>query len=173
MLSRNSRRLLSTVILSFALAGTMLHSAAEESKVPARIELEDQYEKKHVIAFPAKTVTVISLADRHGRSQSNQWRATLDAYKTRAAIYGIADASGTPEVMKKMIRKRIQEAYKQVLLTDWTGTTCAAIGRQPRVANLIIVSRKGTILHRISGAPTAENIKSFTAAMDKALARKK
>lgn len=173
IVSRKSLRLLSTVIWFVALAGTMVASAAGESKVPARIELEDQHEKKHVITFPAKTITVISLADRHGRSQSGEWAVTLASYKGRAAIHGIADASGTTEAMKNMIRKRIQEAHKQELLIDWTGATSAAIGCQPKVANLIIVSRNGTVLHRTTGAPTAENIKSFTAAMDKALARKK
>lgn len=173
ILSRNLRRLLTAAVYGTLLAFSLPNSTAGEAKVPARIELDDQHEKKHVIAFPSKTITVISLADRHGRGQSNEWAPVLAPYKNRAAIHGIADASGTPELMKNMIRKRIREAHKQDLLIDWSGATSTAIGRQPKVANLIIVSRDGTILHRTSGGPTPENVKSFTAAMNKALAAKK
>lgn len=173
VLSRNFLRLLASAFIFTMPALAPLVSRAAETKVPARIELEDQHEKKHVITFPAKTITVISVADRHGRSQSNEWASVLSPYKDRAAIHGIANASGTPEFMKTMIRKRIQEAQKLELLIDWSGATSAAIGCQPKVANLVIVSRDGAILHRTTGAPTAENVKAFTAAMKKALASKK
>ncbi len=154
------------------LALAPLANGTVEKKVPARIELEDQYGKKHVVTYPAKTINIISLADQHGRRQSNEWAVILGQYKNRAAVHGIADASGTPEVMKNMIRKRIREAQKQELLIDWSGATSAAIGRHPKVANLVIVSPNGTIIHRTTGGPTAENIKAFTTAMNKALASK-
>ncbi len=165
--------LLAAVVMFTAAAIPVTKCAAAEAKVPARIELRDQNDKLHVITFPASRITVLCLADRHGRGESNQWAATLAAYKKRAAIHGIADAAGTPEFMKNSIRKRIQSAQKQDLLIDWTGATCAAIGCQPRTANLVIVSRSGTVLHRTTGAPTAENLKAFAAALEQALARSK
>jgi len=172
-LVRRPLRLLSAMMTLAVMSVTLQVSNAQQAKLPARIDLEDQHEKKHVITFPAKTITVISLADRHGREEANQWATTLAAYKNRAAIHGIADASGTPDFMKPMIRKRIQETQPQMLLIDWTGATSTAMGHQPNVANLIIVSRQGTVLHRIAGAPTPANVKTFNAAMDQALARKK
>lgn len=172
-LARRPPRLLSAMMVLAVMSVTLQITIAQQAKLPARIELEDQHEKKHVITFPAKTITVISLADRYGREEANQWAASLAAYKNRAAIHGIADASGTPDIMKSMIRQHIQKAQPQELLIDWTGATSTAMGRQPKVANLIIVSRRGTVLHRIAGAPTPANVRAFTAAMDQALAREK
>jgi hypothetical protein len=161
--------LLSAVFLM--VAATVCRAA--ETKVPARIELTDQHNKTHVISFPAKRITVICLADRQGRQQSNQWAPTLAAYTKRADIHGIAHAGGTPAFMKESIRKKIQAGQKQDLLIDWTGAICDAIGCRRGVANLVIVARDGTILHRLSGAPTAENVKAFAAALDRAVAQSK
>jgi len=146
---------------------------AGEAKVPARIELADQHNKAQVISFPARKVTVICLADRKGREQSNQWAPTLAAFRKRAAIHGIANAAGTPAFMKESVRKKIQAGQKQNLLIDWTGAACTAIGCRPGVANLVIVSRDGTVLHRMTGAPAPENVKAFTAALERALAQTK
>jgi hypothetical protein len=161
--------LLSAVSLTFG----AIECQGGENKVPARIELADQHNKEHVISFPARQVTVICLADRQGREQSNQWAPTLAAFRKRAAIHGIANAAGTPGFMKESVRRKIQAGQKQDLLIDWTGATCTAIGCQAGVANLVIVSRNGTILHRLTGAPTPQNVKAFTSAFTQALAKSK
>jgi len=160
---------LSAVLLSASAAVSL----ADTAKAPARIALSDQNNKARVINFPAKRVTVISMADRHGRPQSGQWEPTLAAWKKRADIHGIANAAGTPEFMKESIRKKIGAAHKTPLLIDWSGTTCTALGCKGNVANLVIVARDGSILHRIHGAPTAENVKAFNAALESAVAAKK
>lgn len=146
---------------------------AQATKAPARIALNDQLDKPQVISFPAKKVTVISIADRFGREQANQWAPVLDAWKDRVNIHGIADAKGTPGLMKESIRKRIAAAQTRTLLIDWTGTTSAALGAQVKVANLLIIAPDGTILHRTTGAPAEANTKAFNTALKRALAGKK
>ena len=167
-----SRLSVLTALLCIA-GGLTYPTRAGEPKAPARIELSDQHDQPQVITFPAKQVTVISLADHEGREQSNLWAPTLAAYKDRAAIHGIADAKGTPGFMKNSIRKRIEAAQKKTLLIDWSGAVCASIGYQPKAANLVIIAPGGAILHRTSGPPTPANIKAFTAALDRALTRAK
>lgn len=169
---KTSRPALLIALLCIA-GGHIRPALAGEPRAPARIELSDQHDQPQVITFPAKQVTVISLADREGREQSNLWAPTLAAYKDRAAIYGIADAKGTPGFLKNSIRKRIEAAQKKPLLIDWSGAVCASIGYQPKAANLVIIARGGVILHRSSGPPTPENIKAFTAALERALERAK
>ena len=170
-----SRSSFLTALLCMAgIAGSLTRQAeAGASEAPARIELSDQHDKPQVITFPAKQVTIISLADREGREQSNLWAPTLAAYKDRAAIYAIADAKGTPGFMKNSIRRRIEAAQKKPLLIDWSGAVCASIGYQPKAANLVIIAPGGAILHRTSGPPTPGNVKAFTAALERALARAK
>lgn len=153
------------VLLALIALFTQLPAAALAAKAPARIELHDQFGTAHQIEFPAKQITILSLADRHGREQSVQWVAVLQPYADRAIIRGIADAKGTPGILKESIRQRIRKAHAHPLLIDWTGQTCAAIGCRPGVANIVIIGRDGRILHRSEGPPTAENTAKFTAAL--------
>lgn len=151
---------------------TQLPAAAQPAKAPARIELDDQFGKAHRIEFPAKQITILSLADRAGREQAMQWIAVLQPYADRAIIRGIADAKGTPGILKDNIRKRILKSHPHPLLIDWTGRTCARIGYRPGVANILIIARDGRILHRSEGPPTPQSTAKFTAAL-KAILRER
>lgn len=146
---------------------------AQAAKAPAQIALNDQHDKPQVINFPAGRVTVISVADRFGREQANQWAPVLDAWKERVDIHGIADAKGTPNFMKESIRKRIAAAQNRTLLIDWSGTVSAALGSQAKVANLLILAPDGTVIHRTTGAPTEAATRAFNAALSRALESKK
>ncbi len=148
-------------------------SHADAGEVPRRIDLPDQHDKRHVIAFPAGHVTVISLSDRHGREQAGEWIPALRAYRHRVAIHGIADAKGTPAFMRSGILKRIREAHEEPLLIDWSGEVSESIGYRPRVANLLILGRDGSVLHRAEGPPSERNLEMFLAVLDHSLARKK
>jgi hypothetical protein len=149
-----------------------LQAAPEPAKVVPRIELSDQHDKPHRVTFPAAKVTVLSLADRHGREQVAAWVPGLKPFQSQITVHRFADASGTPALMKSMIRRRIRNAYdpRDTILIDWTGAICRKIGCRPGVVNLVIVSRDGTVLHRTSGPATEENRARFSAALKQAIA---
>ncbi len=162
------------VLLAFLAAWTPLAAAPPEApgRLPVRTELPDAQNQPHHLSFPAKKVTVLSLADRHGREQARDWTPALKSSKDEVAIFGIANAKGTPGFMKENICKRIHAAYGkgETLLIDWTGELCARIGCQPGKANLAIIGRDGSIRYRLAGPATPENQALFFAALKQIIA---
>jgi hypothetical protein len=144
-------------------------AAAPVGDILPNIALPDQFERPQVVRFPAERVTIISIADRHGRELATTWAPFLRPYIDRISLFSIADANGTPGFLKNSIRKRIQEVHKDPLLVDWTGETTAIIGYKPRTANFIIVARNGRILYRVEGAPTPGAVSAFIQALEEAL----
>ena len=146
-------------------------SAAPARESLPRIDLPDQFGRPQVVAFPAERVTVISVADRHGRESAAAWTDVLRPYRKQLNLYRIADARGTPGLLKNRIRKRLQNEYKEPLLIDWTGATSATIGGTPGTVTFIIADPGGRILHRSSGPPTPETVTAFIKALEAALDR--
>jgi hypothetical protein len=87
-----------------------LDAAAAPATAPARIELSDQNNTPHALTFPARKLTLISIADRHGRDQVRGWIPTVSRFKNRLTLHAIANAQATPAVMRNNIRKRIKAA---------------------------------------------------------------
>jgi hypothetical protein len=144
-------------------------AVAGSEEVLASINLPDQFDRPQEVSFPADQVTIISIADRHGREMATTWAPFLRPYKERFKLCTIADAKGTPGFLKDRIRKRIQDQHKEPLLVDWTGETAAAIGYKPRIANFLILARSGRVLYRAEGEPTPETVAAFLRALEEAL----
>jgi hypothetical protein len=144
-------------------------SGAGSEEILANIKLPDQFDRPQEVSFPAEQVTVISIADRHGRDMATAWAPFLRPYKEQFKLCTIADAKGTPGFLKNSIRKRIQDQHKDPLLVDWTGETAANIGYKPRIANFLIIARSGRILYRAEGEPTPTTVAAFIQALTAAL----
>lgn len=137
--------------------------------MPARIDLLDQYEKARNLQFPTKKVTVLAVADRHGADEMGRWiKGSFKHHQDQAIFFGVADCDGTPGFLKGRIVKRIRAKRPESVALDWSGEVAAAIGYVPKVANVIVVSKDGTVLKRITGAATKENMAALADAIQKA-----
>jgi len=70
-------------------------------------------------------------------------------------------------LMRGRVRKKFQETRKYPVMMDWSGTNCAALGREKNVANILLLGRDGTIHARFSGAATATAVAKAAATLDK------
>jgi len=126
---------------------------------PASLELRDQYDAPQRLVFPATNVVVLTIADQKGSEQIDGWVAALKArYAGRIELRGLADVGGVPGFLRGKVRKRFQETRTYPVMLDWSGKTCAALGYQAGVANLVVFSEDGVIRGRIAGPATPDAI---------------
>ena len=140
----------------------------------ACIELHDQYDSPQRLTFPATNITVLAIADRKGAQQVDGWIAALKPrYAGRINLRGIADLGGAPGFIQARIRKKFQETRQYPVMMDWSGEVCAQLSYKKDVANILLLSRDGSILARFSGRADGPQIAEACALLDKALARPK
>jgi len=144
------------------------------TNAPACIELHDQYDAPQRLTFPASNITVLTIADKKGSEQVDGWIAALKPrYAGRINLRGIADVGGAPEFVQARIRKKFQETRHYPVMMDWSGKVCAQLSYKKDVANILLLSRDGSILARFSGRADGPQIAEACALLDKALARPK
>jgi hypothetical protein len=134
------------------------------------IELRDQFEQPHTLEFPARKVTILTIADRKGSEQVDEWIAVLKPkYADRASIQGIAQVAGVPSFLRPRIRKRFQENQTYPVMLDWTGDICARLDFKPGVANVLIIARDGAVLGRFSGRASTPLVKEVCDLLERLL----
>jgi hypothetical protein len=140
------------------------------TNAPAAIELNDQYDVPQKLVFPATNITVLTIADRKGSEQVDDWISVLKPrYAGRITFCGIAAVGGAPAFVHARIRKKFQEARTFPVMMDWSGKVCAQFSYKKDVANILVMGRDGAILGRFSGVATGPNIAETCALLDQAL----
>jgi len=165
----NSRNLVAAG-LCLALHGAQ--TAPGPASAPARIHLRDQYDHPHTLTFPATNITVLTIADKKGSEQVDDWVA---AFKTRYAatvdLRGLADLGGVPGPLHGWVRKKFQAARPHPVMMDWSGVVCAQLGYEPGVANILVLGRDGVIQARFKGQANESALREACVTIDRALAQ--
>lgn len=168
---RRHSRLLVAGTLAFCWLVRAGAGATQPVKLPARVELRDQFEQVQKLEFPAPRITVLTLADRKGSEEIDPWIAALKArYKGRVDFRGVANVSGVPGFLQGAVRKKFREVRPYPIMMDWTGELCARLGYQPGVATILVVAKDGVIRARFGGRATATAIAVACDAVDHAFA---
>jgi hypothetical protein len=162
------------------LTGVLIANAAppvEPAKVPTRvpaiIELNDQFDAPQKISFPTTNITLLTIADRSGSDQIAGWVTPVKKqFDKRVDIRGIADMSSVPGPLRGFIRKKFQKAQTYPVMMDWVGATVKAITYVPEKANVLVLDGRGKILLRISGAADEKQIKELCEVIEHALAER-
>ena len=163
--------------ISVATVGLLLcrHASAGESiglatNAPACIELRDQFDSPHTLAFPTTNITLLTIADKTGSVQVDGWIAALKRRcDGRIAIRGLADVGGAPGFLQGRIRKGFQESRKYPVMLDWSGKVCARFGYEKDEANVLVIDRNGRIQARFTGVATAAAVAEVGVVLDKLL----
>ena len=131
---------------------------------PASIDLRDQYDTPQSLTFPATNVVVLTIADKKGSEQIDGWVAAIKArYAGHIDLRGLADVAGVPGFMRGKVRKKFQGTRSYPVMMDWSGKTCAGLGYQAGVANLVVLSEDGAIRGRVTGPATPDTIAKLEA----------
>ena len=150
--------------------GALADDAAVEDTASA-FSLEDQFEKLHSFAFPQDKPLVFSIADPGGAKDAPVWTdAIKEKYGERIAFWSMANLSFMPAVARATARLGIRATSKDPVLCDWDGAVSAGLKSKKGHANIIVISKSGTILHRTFGKPTDEKLAKAYEAIDSALA---
>lgn len=149
--------------------GTLADDATVEDTASA-FSLEDQFEKVHSFGFPRNKPLVFSIADPGGAKDAPVWTdAVKEKYGDRIAFWSMANLSFIPALARSSARLGIRATSKDPVLCDWDGAVSEGLKSKKGHANIIVISKSGTILHRTSGEATAEKLKKAYEAIDSAL----
>jgi len=131
----------------------------------AKIELKDQFNKPHLIAFPHEKPCVLAVADEQGAKQLNSWVEPIHKkFGEQIEIHGLADVTGVPRLIQPLIARQFRKQYPQPVLLDWDGKSVAQFGYAGNEALVLVIDRTGEIRHRVTGMADAKKLEeAFTA----------
>jgi hypothetical protein len=139
--------------------------AGETNRV-AKIELNDQYDKTHTIAYPQTKMSVLTIADRPGSAQLDAWvKPIREKFGESVEIYGLADVAGVPRPIRPFVVGYFKDKIEYPVLLDWDGKTVARFGYARKQALLLVIDQKGEIRHRVSGAADATKLAALFGAL--------
>ena len=152
---------------------TPVHGAETNVVAPTRIatfSLEDQYGKRHTVAFPHTNITVLTVADEKGSAQVDDWVAALKQhYHDRVDLIGVAAMDKVPSVLRGLVESRFRKRRPHPVMLDWTGRVTAELGYTGGDVTLLLVDRDGTLLLRVSGRTNDERMQQLFRAIDQAI----
>lgn len=134
------------------------------------LELHDQFDRPHKLAFPAQRPILLAVADRTGSEQVDGWLATLrPRFADRIDFRGLADVRGVPSFLQSRVRTRFQEKRKYPVMMDWSGALCDRLGSRKGHATILVLDRAGEILGRVVGPAEPDRVAEVAALLEKAL----
>lgn len=162
-------------ILAAILAGAACLPAIASSPPPRpaqapAFELTDQYGRAHRIAFPRGKVSVITLADRRGSRQIEDWvRPLYERYTDRIEFHGIARVAGVPDALRPLVSRLFRRGSGHAVMLDWTGDVCDRYVCEAERANVLVVDRLGRVVHRVHGTADRAALERCFAEIDRLL----
>jgi hypothetical protein len=137
------------------------------TNAPRLIELRDQFDAPQKISFPATNITLLAIADKKGSEQVNGWIALVkQRFGKQIDIRGLADVSSVPRFLREMVRKKFQKVHTHPVMMDWSGEAVKAFTYVPGVANILVLSKRGQILKRMTGEANDKAFQDLCAAID-------
>jgi hypothetical protein len=150
--------------------GIAQHTWAADKSSPIAISLTDQWEKPAVLQAPLDRVTILTIADRTGAEQINEWVAPLKVqFGTNVQFFAVADVSAVPGPLRGMVRRRFAKEYTYPIGLDWQGTITGQLTLTSKAVNLFVLDRTGTIQHTTRGAVEAGALRKLIGAVTRLL----
>lgn len=128
-----------------------------EPPVLIEFELQDQFDRTYRAADYAGRVLYVIASDKDGSRYNGSWsRAIFDALEgdredEALATFGVADLSGVPFFLKKMIKGKFPRDQDQWVLMDWKGLFRKAYRFEPGASNILVFATDGRLVHRAHG----------------------
>lgn len=133
------------------------------TKEPVTIQLADQWEKPANLRAPLAQVTVLTVADRAGAAQINDWITPLKLqFGTNIQFFAVPDVSAVPGPLRGMVRRRFAKEYAYPIGLDWQGVVSGRLPIKPQAANLFLLDRNGHVQHSVKGSMEPPPLKALT-----------
>lgn len=130
-------------------------------------EMPDQHGARHVVSFPRERLLLLTVADREGSEQVNDWVEPIHReYEARLEIVGVAQLGPVPTLFRARILRELRRAYDRPLLLDWTGDMSESMGAHRKRANIYLIDTQGEVLHHCSGPATASALAGLRKAIE-------
>lgn len=164
-------RWLRFVIALIALAQIFRPSLhAGETNAPVVIQLENQWEKPAKLQAPMQHVTILTVADRAGAEQIQEWVAPLkEEFATNIEFFAVADLRAVPRPLRGFVRRRFAKAYDYPIGLDWSGSVADQLTIKEDVANLFVLDQQGRVQATMHGPATAQSLQSLKTEIAKLL----
>lgn len=164
-MTNSSAIVLTALLVGWPALGEGLMGAATTNE-PVTIQLADQWEKPANLRAPLTQVTLLTVADRAGAAQINDWIAPLKSqFGTNIQFFAVADVSSVPGPLRGMVRRRFTKEYAYPVSLDWQGVVSGQLPIKPHAANLFLLDRNGQVQHSVKGAMEPQPLKSLTNAI--------
>jgi peroxiredoxin len=136
------------------------------SKAPEFILL-DQHSKSYNVRQDEGKIIILLVSDKKGSEQNKAWVERIEKkYKDKVPIVGIADIRGVPRAFDFLVKREFKDKPVSILL-DWNGNVFTSYGLVQKVANIVLIDRKGFVRHIHSGEATADACESLFKEIDK------
>jgi len=158
------------ILLMVVLLGTSQLAPASDTSSPVSISLADQWEKPAVLNAPLDRIIILTVADRTGAEQINEWVAPLKVeFGTNVQFFAVADVSAVPGPLRGMVRRRFAKEYTYPIALDWKGTITGQLALTAKSVNLFVLDRSGTVQHKAQGAVATEALRNLINAVTRLL----
>ena len=160
----------STAVLALLAAITIVLSANDlptaTTNATVAISLTDQWERPATLKAPLARTTILTVADRAGAGQINDWVAPLKKqFGTNLHFFAVADVRAVPGPLRGMVRRRFAKEYAYPVGLDWQSAVAKQLSIKPQSANLFVLDHSGLVQHSVSGARAPKPMKALTNAI--------
>ncbi len=133
--------------------------AAGSAEAPALIdfELQDQFDRTYRASDYDGRVLYVVASDKDGSRFNGAWSQAIfealegDHEAEALATFGVADLSGVPFFLKKLIKGKFPQDRDQWALMDWKGRFRKAYGFERGSSNILVFGADGRLAHRAHG----------------------
>ena len=123
------------------------------------LNLEDQNARAQSIQFPRERPGFLVIAGRHGTGEIAKWvKPVRTTFGEAVDIFGLADVHGIPGIFRPAVRGMIKKGSEWPVLMDWTGETVGAIFSPGADIEVLVLSKAGQVLVRVSGPVTDDGL---------------
>ena len=113
--------------------------------------MSDQFGEKLSTSDLDELPVILILADRRGSSHSELWGTELEAEFERMSIpvhfLAVADLTGSPYVLRPLIRGHIRRKHPTSVLLDWKGLFKNNFNTEDEVANLYVFDAQHELVY--------------------------
>lgn len=157
------RRWIASIITLIALAQIDCPSLyAGDINAPIVIQLENQWEKPAKLQAPMQHVTILTVADRAGAEQIEEWVAPLKKeFAANIDFFAVADLRAVPRPLRGFVRRRFAKAYDYPIGLDWSGSVADQLTIKEDVANLFALDQHGRVQATMHGPATAQSLETL------------
>ncbi|MBI1176992.1 hypothetical protein GC207_06080 [bacterium] len=135
---------------------------AGDTNSPIVIHLENQWEKPAKLQAPMQHVTILTVADRAGAEQIQEWVAPLKKeFAANIDFFAVADLRAVPRPLRGFVRRRFAKAYDYPIGLDWSGSVANQLTIKEDVANLFVLDQQGRVQATMHGSATAPSIETL------------